>query len=513
MQNIKVANLIPARPNNKSVTYNQHSYWRHAALGLILILLSACASQLKNLPKEAQVTLPKTWESEIRAENDSNQDPQAEPLQAEPLDVQNGWLANFDDDELSKHVATALLNNPDLIGSASQLKAAIEQVTISGANLWPSISANVQRNATDNEVSGVTTKIRTVSGTLNVGWEADIWGKLTQRKRSAAYSALAQGEIYKAAELSLVANVTRSWYNLVANKLQLDLAHQRLDSFKRTADLIDENYKRGLRSALDVYLSRTDVQTQISILADAKFNYIRSLRTFKTLLGEYPNTNLEFDANLPVLTNAVPAGLPAELLTRRPDLKASQMQYKSTIASAKAAHRDRFPSINFTGSIGDSRDHFNQLFDNDNMVMTLLSGITQPLFLAGSLKSRAQQAAYQAETAYASLVRTTLTAFEEVENGLSQEKLLTEQYTATKKAVDFAQGGLDLALDRYQSGIENYTTVLESQRRLFSSKSNEINIRNALLQNRVSLHLALGGDFSEIEDRDPLQNLPEINKD
>ena len=204
----------------------------------------------------------------------------------------------------------------------------------------------------------ISTDIRTITGTLNVSWEADIWGRLTQRKKSAVFSSLAQTELFKASELSLVANVTRSWYNLMANKLQLELAIQRLDSFKSTADLIDENYKRGLRSALDVFLSRTDVQTQTASLADTRFNYDQSLRNFKTLLGRYPDTDLEFEAMLPELQDPIPIGLPAELLTRRPDVKASQLQYQAQIASAKAAHRDRYPSISFTGSLSDSRDSF-----------------------------------------------------------------------------------------------------------------------------------------------------------
>ncbi|MBT8115480.1 MAG: TolC family protein [Arenicella sp.] len=479
----------------------------HHLLLIVALTVSGCATQIKQLPEEAKVAIPSQWETGPEQNTDK-------PAVAEtvPGVVNNGWLQTFTDDELIGHVETALVNNPDLLSSAAQLKAAIEQVTINGASLWPNIQANLSRNRTDNDSGGISTEIRTVSGALDISWEADVWGKLTQRKKSAAYTAQAQGELFKAAELSLVANVSRAWYNLVTNKLQLDLAFQRLDSFQRTATLIDENYKRGLRSALDVYLSRTDVQLQVSALKASEFSYIRSLRAFKKLLGEYPDTDLEFTAKLPILDGSVPSGLPAELLTRRPDLRASQLQYQAQIATAKAAYRDRFPSISFAGSIGDSRDSFNQLFENDNMITTLISGVTQPLFLAGALKSRQDQALYQAETAYASLLKTTLTAFEEVENSLSRESLLRERHRATAAAVEFAQNGLDLALDRYQSGIENYTTVLESQRRLFNSMASELNIRNALLQNRIDIHLALGGDFSNIADRNATADLPDISE-
>lgn len=505
-----------------------------------LLVLVGCTSRLGDLPKEAEVTVPKKWEvtvlparnakpTQTDGVSDVAPDIKSEPEpEQEPEPVKNGWLSSFDDPELNQYVQIALDKNPDLWSSAVELKSAIEQVTVTGSSLWPNVQVGLSQNRTSIEGdsvstqiptsadgqstsgSGVTTEIRTVSGSLDISWEADVWGKLTQRKRAAAYTAKAQGELFKAAELSLVANVSRAWFNLVTNKLQLDLAHQRLDSFKRTASLIEENYERGIRSALDVYLSRTDVQTQLSSLSESQFSYISSLRAFKTLLGQYPDTDLEFSSTLPLLQSSVSAGLPAELLTRRPDIKASQLQYKAQIANAKAANRDRYPSINFTGSIGDSRDSFNRLFENDSMIRTLISSISQPVFQAGALKSLEEQALYQAESAYASLVKTTLTAFEEVENSLSRETLLKEQHTAIKEAVTLAQGGLDLALDRYQSGIENYTTVLQSQRSLFDSRRNELNIRNALLQNRIGIHLALGGDFSEFENRDALADLPGV---
>ena len=517
---MKNKTLQQLRPNPETmllkVSKNSNTFTRSSASRIataaFLLILGGCTTKLNRLPEEPKIDIPEQWQPiEFPVPVQPETKPVAIPKTAEPESekrVQNGWLDNFSDSQLAIHVNTALQNNPDLWSSAADLKTAIEQVTVIGSQLWPNVSASIDRNATNGKDNGITTEIRTVTGNISIGWEADIWGKLSQEKKAAAYSAQAQAELYNAAELSLVANVTRAWFNLITNKLQLDLAQQRLDSFQNTAKLIEENYERGLRSALDVYLSRTDVQRNISALSDEKFNYISSLRAFKTLLGEYPDAVMEFDAKLPTLSGPGPTGLPAELLTRRPDVKASQLSYKSRIANAKAAKRDRYPSISLSGTIGDSRDSFNKLFENDNMVTTLISSITQPLFQAGALRSLEEQAYLDAESAYASLVRTTLSAFEEVENSLSRESLLQEQHIAINEAVKLAQGGLDLALDRYQSGIENYTTVLESQRSLFIDKSNEINLRNALLQNRIDIHLALGGDFATEAAREQMAGLP-----
>lgn len=471
-----------------SITIEHHKpKWRLYLIVSAAMLLSACAGQLKTLPTETNVKVPNTWsQAESKAAVDTTP-------------VNNNWLNSFNDEELKGYMDIALRENPDLNTSAARLKTAIEQVRVTGANLWPNLSVSGDRSRIRQETGNITTTTNTVSASLDIIWELDIWGKLTQQKKSVALTALAEQEIYRAAELSLVANLARAWFNLITSKLQLDLANQRLNSFERTAALIDENYQRGLRSALDVYLSRTDVQLQRSELADTEYQYIEFLRAFKTILGQYPDDSLAFKATLPDLNGTVSTGLPADLINRRPDVIASQLSYQASIADAKVAHRNRFPSLSFTGSIGDSRERINHLFDNNNLLISLIAGVSQPLFNAGALKSQQQQAIYQAESAYATLVKTTLTAFEEVENALSREQQLKRQHEALKRAVEFAQGGLDLALDQYKSGIVNYNTVLEAQRRLFNSLQNEINLRNALLQNRITLHLALGGDFNQQE--------------
>ena len=474
--------------------------------------------------RQAELDVPQTWQwgttksveiEDSDAANLEQTDELAPTKDLEPEPVLENWLDSFDDPELKRYMALALKNNPDLLGSAAQLRSAIEQVSIAGSSLWPSVELNLggrqnQQFFTGPDGSPTNISARAISQTIDINWEADIWGKLTQRKKAAALSANAQAELFKAAELSLAANVSRAWYDLVTNKLQLELAQRRLDSFESTAQLIDENYQRGLRSALDVYRSRTDLQTQISALADAKFNYIQSLRAFKKLLGEYPNDNMEFEAKLPELKTSVSAGLPAQLLTRRPDIRASKLQYEAAIASARAAQRDLYPTLSFSGSIGDARSEFNSVV-TDSPIETLIAGIVAPIFRSGSLRSARNQAYYEAESAYANLLQTALTAFEEVENQLSRETLLNQQHEALKEAVNLAEGGLNLALDQYQAGLETYTTVLESQRSLFNSLENELNIRNALLQNRIGLHLALGGDIRSAEERENYE-LPSIKK-
>ena len=180
------------------------------ALFLAFLLLGGCAGKIKELPESAEVEVPGQWQIQIRERGTSEE--QDDAPQTELVEVEPGWLVSFADEDLRKYVQIALDSNPDLLNSAAQLRSAIEQVTINGSSLWPNIRADLSRNEVDNKTDGVTTEIRTVSGTLDVSWEADVWGKLSQRKKIAAFTAQSQAELFKAAELSLVANVSRAWF-------------------------------------------------------------------------------------------------------------------------------------------------------------------------------------------------------------------------------------------------------------------------------------------------------------
>lgn len=462
----------------------QFSHFFHKLRQVLVVvgcfLVSGCAGHFKSFNDQPDIDIPSNW--------------QAQEVQAP---FKNGnWLTELNDEALNEYITVALKQNYNLKSAAARLTASFKLIRINTANLLPSASIAVNRSRSKNFINQQEIRDNSYIGNVDIRWEADIWGKLTQRRKSALFGAKAQQANYEAARLSLAANVAKAWYNLNSAKLLQNVAELRLASFKKTAQIIEDNYKSGTLTALDVYLSRTDVQTETSNLAEAEFVFIQNMRAFKQLLAEYPSVEAEMDAELPIIEKSVPAGLPSELLERRPDIIASRALWQSDLASAKSAQRARFPSFNLTGSITDNQQSASDLFDSDNLVWSIIGGLSQPIFNAGSLKAQQQQAYFTSEASFANYAETILNAYREVENTLSREHILKKQHSALIKAVDLADGGFNLALDQYQTGIVNYTTVLEAQRRVFNTLSNEIRLRNELLQNRIDLHLALGGDFS-----------------
>jgi outer membrane protein TolC len=205
---------------------------------------------------------------------------------------------------------------------------------------------------------------------------------------------------------------------------------------------------------------------------------------------------MEIPGTLPVMTDPIPSGLPSELITRRTDLQEAWLNLLAADADLAAAHKARFPSLSLVGSAGVTSAEFSDLLDTDLSVWSIAGSATQPLFNAGRLEAREEQAyarVRQAEQQYLNLV---FNAFADVENAISRSVSLRERYESFLDAETNSRAALELALEQYQRGLVPYTTVLESQRQAFDAVETVVELRNLLLQNRIVLYLALGGEFA-----------------
>ncbi len=205
---------------------------------------------------------------------------------------------------------------------------------------------------------------------------------------------------------------------------------------------------------------------------------------------------MEIEGELPVITDPLPAGLPSELLTRRPDVQEAWLNLLAADADLASAHKARFPSLSLVGSSGITSLEFSDLLDGDNSFWNLAGGVTQPLFSAGRLRAFEDQAAARVELAESQYLQLVYRAFADVENSISRSSSLQKRYESFLEAETNSRAALELALEQYQRGLVSYTTVLESQRQAFDAEATVVQLRNQLLQNRISLFLSLGGEFS-----------------
>jgi outer membrane protein TolC len=279
-------------------------------------------------------------------------------------------------------------------------------------------------------------------------------------------------------------------------KQLLGVATRRLDNAIESQDIVASGYRQGLNDALDLYLARNQVERQEANYAQAEQTLFETIADLQLALARYPDGAMDIRQELPVLEDPIPAGLPSELLMRRADVQEAWLNLLAADADLAAAHKSRFPSLSLVGSAGMTTVAFSDLFDGDGSVWSIAGGLTQPLFNAGRLKAIEAQAFAQVQRAEQIYLDLVYNAFADVENAISRSMSLRSQYESFLEAEKNSSAALNLALEQYQRGLVAYTTVLESQRQAFDAESTVVQLKNQLLQNRIALYLALGGEFS-----------------
>lgn len=417
------------------------------------------------------------------------------------------WLEAFDSPELEALVAEALANNAELQRVSAVFGQRIAEARIAGADLMP--SADLGLNGARQQIStfGPTSTggviFENYDPALNLSWELDLWGRL----RNLTSAALARVELsaaeLEAARLSLAAQVTKGWLNWIEAQQQVDEAARTAEAYLENQRTLESRFKRGLTEGLDLRRIRSLAASAQADLANRRQSRDAAARNLERLLGRYPAADLDGPAQLPELPDRIPAGLPADLIERRPDLIAAERQLAAADREQRAAQKNLLPRISLTASGGTSSQDFNNLLDGDFRVWSLAGNLTQPIFQGGRILANIDRSASLAEQASANYRNAALQAFLEVETTLAAESYLREQYQHLKRAAEEANAAETLAWDRYRKGTSDFLETLDAQRSAAGARSQMIRARNLLLQNRVDLYLALGGPFAESQ---PLNN-------
>lgn len=444
----------------------------------VLFLIGACSITAIS-PDLKETHVPEAW----GAESDQNT-------------VRENWLTDFADEELVRTVEVAMERNFQLAEQAARVREAREAVIVSGAARYPEL--NFSFAATRQQLVFINNPLFVNNNfdlSLDASWEIDIWGRLSDTEKQASLNFLAQEAGYIDARYRLAADVARGWYNVIGAAELLALFEKRLETLHVDVDIIERGYRQGINSSLDVYLTRTTLEQERARVARQRQILQDNAIALQLLQAHYPDGNFNSAKKLPIINENIPLGLPSELLARRPDLQQAWLNLLATDAGLAVAHKQRFPRISLTAGISDISNKLGELLNGSPIGWSLLGNLTQPIFNAGRLKAlegQARERVVQAEKQY---LARLYQAFSEVENTLSRNRALNEQYRATLATEKNAESALTLSFEQYQRGLVSYATVLESQRRAFDAQSSVIDLRNQLLQNRIAIYQALGGSF------------------
>ena len=349
------------------------------ALAAALVLAGCAVSAIS--PEVRERDLPDSWGGE--ADHDA---------------VRDGWLAQLGDAELSGLVAVAMEQNYRLAQLAAEVEAAQQAVTISGAPRLPelSLSFDPSRRRVISNQFGITRTSSNFELGVDLAWEADVWGKLRDIEKQASLNLLAAQASYEDGRRRLAGRVASAWFNVIGAGELLALLRARLANLEQDLDIIESAYNQGLTGALDVYLARTTVHQEHARISAQEQALAENRTALQLLLGEYPDGNLEAGRTLPLIEAPIPAGLPSELISRRPDLQQAWMNLLAGDAAVAIAHKQRFPRITLVASGNDVSSDLSSLLNGSALAWSALGSLTQPLFNAGRLKAQEQQARAQA---------------------------------------------------------------------------------------------------------------------
>jgi len=415
------------------------------------------------------------------------------------------WWRELGDARLESLVLEALDHNADLVAAAARVSRAAAQATITGADSAPQIGlafagSRQKQNFVGLPIPGssgvLTSRSDSYGVSLDVSWELDIWGRI----RSGQSAALADREAavadFQGARLSLVAQVAKAWFAAIEARRQVELAVATVATYRSTLDRVRDRYDRGLRPALDLRLARSNLASAEASLARSRGLSDTAVRQLEILLGRYPARSLEAPAELPDLsTAAVPDFLPADLVSRRPDVVALERRLAAAGARVDAARAALYPRISLSASGGTSSNELTDLVDGDFSVWRLAANALQPIFQGGRLIAGIDLAEAGVREATALYVRGALHAFAEVETGLNAEPVLGATESALATASNEASEASRLSRERYERGLDDLITLLTAQRQAFDAESRLLTVRRQRLDARVDLHLALGGGF------------------
>ena len=448
--------------------------------GALAVLATACAVPNPPAPDELRAeAMPNTKLPEHWASGPT-------PSSA----VMHGWLARLNDPVLNQLVAEAMAHNADLRVAAARVEAAAASARVAGAAIWPSVAIQGRGGGS---MSGDNSGIQGLG--LFASWEADLWGRV----RSERYAAQAT---YEAATLdaayareSIAALVAKSWILAREATLQRGIAEGMVDSSKALAGLAGDRLRIGKGNEAEMVEAEANILAYRDLALQADLARQNALRSIEILCGRYPAAAIDPGADLPPVPGPVPAGLPSELLERRPDVRAAERRVAAAFYRTNEARTARLPRISLTGSVSSVSSELFVMKERDNPVWSLGANLLAPIFTGGALQAQVEFRSAEQKAAVADYARIGSRAFSEVEGALSTSFNLALREDVLARSVNANERSLGFAQVRYDVGSGDLRGIRQQQLALHAARTSLLRARSERLIQRVNLHLALGGGF------------------
>lgn len=420
-------------------------------------------------------------------------DKTASQTQAKPV---GRWWQAFGNGELDRLVQIAFAESPDLEVARARIEAAGARLGGASAGWYPSlaVSGNMSRQRQVFNFGGnpITFSQNSINLSLNASWEIDLWGKVRYARRAAQHNLRATHEELRAGYVSIAAGLTDAYYLAVQQRALIKLLDATIKSRESQVDLVRRRYQSGVSRADDLYQALQNLASAKAAREQSRGALRSAEIALAALVGRYPG---QIDAGkldkLPEKLFDLGAGVPAQLLKQRPDLRAAFQRLKAADQSVGAAFAAHFPTLNIGGSLG-------YVFQpGSGVIWSIFAGLTAPLFQGGAIDARYKESRAILREAVANFKKTLLNAVREVADAVARGEAIAARIKHINDRVTAAEGALRLSSDQYAQGLTLYLNVLLAEQALLGARTDLINARRELVSARVTLARALGGSWMD----------------
>jgi outer membrane protein, multidrug efflux system len=408
--------------------------------------------------------------------------------------VDRAWWQSFQDQQLNQLVQQALDSNLSLKASYQRLRQARAVADRQSAALFPNLDATAGAERQESDTVDATT----FSAGLTASYELDLWGRVQSLSEAEALRASATLADYQAAAVTLSGEIANTWFQLVEQRAQRQLAETQLETNQNVLTVIESRFATGQSGSADVLRQRQLVSASRERLSTIEGDIDVLKHQLSVLLGRSPvRNNLPQQATLPALPPLPDTGVPAELVQRRPDLRQSWLQVQAADEELAAAITDRFPRFSIEASVRSSATSTSELFDN--WLTTLAGNMLVPLIDGGALRAEVRRSRAVLEERVQQYGQSVLTAIQEVEDALARERQQRQRLQSLQNQIQLADSTYRQLRSQYLNGTVSYIEVLTALKDKQDLQRTILNTRQQLLTTRVSLYRALAGSIEAAE--------------
>jgi multidrug efflux system outer membrane protein len=414
----------------------------------------------------------------------------------------SAWWEQFQDPVLNELIAAALAGNKDVKIAAARVDQFLGQFVTTRSGLFPQLNAGFDASRQRVSQAGPTPLpvgtgpvFNSFDAPLAVAWEVDVFGKIRRETESARASLLASEEGRRATILTLVTSVASSYVNLRDLDRQLVIAQETTDSRANSVKVFEARFSGGDVSQMELAQSQSEYEASRATIPQIETQIAQQEDALSVLLGRNPGPILRGRDLSALVLPDVPAGLPSDLLERRPDLRQAEQNLIAANALIGAARALYFPSISLTALFGSASGQFSNLFTGPARIWSYAGSLTVPIFTAGNISGQVKQAEAQQQQALLQYQQAIQVAFQEVDDALIALRKAREQLVIQGRQVEALRLYSRLARLRYEGGYTSYIEVLDAERSLFNAELAYTQTHGFVFTSLVSLYKAMGGGW------------------